>query len=97
MPIYEFDCAACGERFEDIVPAGTEATGCPACGAEGAKRVWVSPPAPVPRLVMTPRQDRAMQIKRGVDRASAKERFSERRQKQREQKGKQAKKLKGEQ
>ena len=24
MPMYEFDCDACGERFEDLVPAGTE-------------------------------------------------------------------------
>jgi putative FmdB family regulatory protein len=83
VPIYEFDCPACDERFEDIVPVGTEVAKCPSCGADGAERIWVSAPSPVPRLVMTPRQGRQMQVKRGVDRATAKERFVERRQKQR--------------
>lgn len=84
MPIYEYECGACGHRFERLVTAGTERTGCPECGAEGAKRIWVSAPAPSPKLVVSGRQDRLMQAKRGVDRAPAKERWKARRRKQRE-------------
>lgn len=84
MPIYEFSCAACGERFEQLATAGTEAATCPACGTEAAARV-LSAPAPSPRLVMTGKQDRRSQVKRGVDRATAKERFAERRKKARGQ------------
>jgi putative FmdB family regulatory protein len=39
VPIYEFDCAACGARFEEIVPAGCTAP-CPACGGEDVRRVF---------------------------------------------------------
>ena len=40
VPIYEFDCGACGERFEELVGVGTETVECRACGtAEGARRV----------------------------------------------------------
>jgi len=50
MPIYEFECARCGERFEELVGAG-EAPACPACGADGARRLLsaVSPPGRQPR------------------------------------------------
>lgn len=44
---------------------------------------------------MTPRQDRQMQIKRGVDRATAKERFVERRKKQRAEQAQRKKKAGG--
>jgi putative FmdB family regulatory protein len=30
MPIYEFECAKCGARFEELVPAGAKAP-CPQC------------------------------------------------------------------
>jgi putative FmdB family regulatory protein len=46
VPIYEFRCGACGERFEALVDAGTEAAGCRACGAEGARRVLSAQAAP---------------------------------------------------
>ncbi len=42
MPIYEFECGACGERFEALVDAGTERAECPACGAAGAERRFSS-------------------------------------------------------
>jgi putative FmdB family regulatory protein len=50
MPIYEFECAECGERFEELVAAG-QAPPCPACGAGGARRLLsaVSPPGRQPR------------------------------------------------
>jgi putative FmdB family regulatory protein len=46
MPLYDFECAACGERFEELIAAG-EAAACPACGEPGARRLYsqVSPPA----------------------------------------------------
>lgn len=39
MPIYEFVCGTCGERFESLVDLGTESAPCRGCGAEGATRV----------------------------------------------------------
>jgi putative FmdB family regulatory protein len=39
VPLYEFDCCACGARFEEIVPAGCVAP-CPACGGERVNRVF---------------------------------------------------------
>jgi putative FmdB family regulatory protein len=41
MPIYEYRCEECGERFEELVPASAKAAPpCPGCGAEGAKRLF---------------------------------------------------------
>jgi putative FmdB family regulatory protein len=39
VPLYEFDCGACGARFEEIVPAGCSAS-CPACGGEQVTRAF---------------------------------------------------------
>jgi putative FmdB family regulatory protein len=39
VPIYEFRCVACGERFEVLVDAGTESAKCSLCGVEGAERL----------------------------------------------------------
>lgn len=46
MPIHDFSCEACGERFEELVRAG-ETPPCPACGSEAVARLvsQVSPPA----------------------------------------------------
>jgi putative FmdB family regulatory protein len=51
MPIYEFECDECGERFEDLVAAGAAAIVCPACGSERTRRLMssVSPPGRQPR------------------------------------------------
>ena len=39
MPIYEYRCTACGDRFEELVSASTKAAPpCPSCDASGAKR-----------------------------------------------------------
>ena len=46
MPIYEFRCASCGERFEALVDAGTETAPCRVCGADGAPRVLSAQAAP---------------------------------------------------
>ena len=37
MPIYEFECARCGERFEELVSAGTTAP-CPQCRSSDVTR-----------------------------------------------------------
>ncbi|MBI4261677.1 MAG: zinc ribbon domain-containing protein [Actinobacteria bacterium] len=39
MPIYEFACRTCGERFERLLPVRSEPPGCPACGARRARRL----------------------------------------------------------
>ncbi len=46
MPIYEFRCAACGQRFDALVDVGTEAIECRICGATGAARVYSPQAAP---------------------------------------------------
>jgi putative FmdB family regulatory protein len=45
VPLYEFDCCACGARFEEILPAGCTAP-CPACGGERVSRTFssIAPP-----------------------------------------------------
>ncbi|MEO7198051.1 MAG: zinc ribbon domain-containing protein [Solirubrobacterales bacterium] len=72
MPIYEFDCAACGERFEELASAGTESATCPVCGTAGAERRLSSfglSRGP------TPAQQRRMEDKRGTNRDGARQRF----------------------
>jgi putative FmdB family regulatory protein len=76
VPIYEFLCRSCGERFEEIVPTATTSSDCPACGEPGAERV-LSPPAPPMHLVKTPRQRRRLDEKRGISEGGAKRRFKE--------------------
>ena len=40
MPIYEFECAGCGERYETLrTGAGEEAPTCPRCGGRQARRL----------------------------------------------------------
>lgn len=72
MPIYEFECGECGERFEGLVPAGTEQAACPACGAAGAPRRLSSF---APTRQPTPAQKRRIEDRRGIDRDGARERF----------------------
>jgi putative FmdB family regulatory protein len=41
VPIYEYRCKSCGDRFEELVSASaTSAPPCPSCGAKGAKRLF---------------------------------------------------------
>jgi putative FmdB family regulatory protein len=51
MPIYEFECEQCGERFEELVAAGADDVPCPQCGSTGTRRLLsnVSPPGRQPR------------------------------------------------
>jgi putative FmdB family regulatory protein len=38
MPLYEYDCSACGHRFEALVRASSPPS-CPACGSEALERI----------------------------------------------------------
>ncbi len=83
MPIYEFECGECGERFEDLVAAGTDRAPCPACGAADAVRRYSS--FGLSRQP-TPNQKRRMEDRRGTDRGGARERFGKTLAKNRERK-----------
>lgn len=39
MPIYEYHCRACGERFEKIVRGGAARPTCPACSGRKVERL----------------------------------------------------------
>lgn len=41
MPLYEYRCPSCGEKFEVLQRIGATGEGlhCPRCGASGAQRV----------------------------------------------------------
>lgn len=51
MPIYEFECGDCGERFEELMGAEADAPSCPSCGSAQTRRLIspVSPPGRQPR------------------------------------------------
>lgn len=51
MPIYEFECEECGDRFEELLGASASPPACPSCGAANARRLisGVSPPGRQPR------------------------------------------------
>jgi putative FmdB family regulatory protein len=57
MPLYEFVCDACGERFESLVDLGTEAVDCRVCGEAGARRVLSAQAEPM-HLVKPPGERR---------------------------------------
>jgi putative FmdB family regulatory protein len=76
MPLYEYACEACGERFEQLVgqPAGIDPKelACPRCGSRELRKL-VSEYAF--NRQMTGRQRRRLEAKRGIDRGGAKDRF----------------------
>lgn len=44
MPLYEYECEKCAERFEELVSRGEGAAepSCPACGSRQTRRVQSS-------------------------------------------------------
>jgi putative FmdB family regulatory protein len=72
VPIYEFECGACGERFEELMAAGTATATCPACGTDGAKRRLSSFGLTNQPTVA---QRRRMEDRRGTSRDGARQRF----------------------
>jgi putative FmdB family regulatory protein len=51
VPVYEFECEQCGDRFEELAPSDTPGLACPACGSDRTRRLLspVSPPGRQPR------------------------------------------------
>jgi putative FmdB family regulatory protein len=83
MPLYEFVCDRCGERFEELVEAGTETVGCAVCGEPGARRVYSSPAA-MARLVKSPGEKRKQEQANARLHERTKSQFKERRRRARE-------------
>jgi putative FmdB family regulatory protein len=51
VPVYEYECEGCGERFEELVAGEAVTPACPACGAARSRRLLsqVAPPSRQPR------------------------------------------------
>lgn len=79
MPIYEFECGECGERFEELVAAGADDVACPSCGANRTRRLLsnVSPPGRQPRGAAV----RSDELRRGEREAARVDRIAESRKK----------------
>jgi putative FmdB family regulatory protein len=81
VPLYEFDCCACGARFEEVVPAGCLAP-CPACGGERVNRVFSQIAAAGVPVGLTGKAAAESDARRGEREAAKRERFvAERRRK----------------
>lgn len=40
MPLYDYDCQDCGERFEALVRGSSDEPACPKCGGRKLERAW---------------------------------------------------------
>jgi putative FmdB family regulatory protein len=87
VPIYEFRCEACGERFEALVAAGTDSVECRSCGSGRTERV-LSAQAPPLHIVRTPRDTRTQERKNAQLRDRTKAEFKSARQRARERRAK---------
>jgi putative FmdB family regulatory protein len=38
MPLFEYECAQCGHRFEELVTGADTAVACPKCGTDEVRR-----------------------------------------------------------
>jgi putative FmdB family regulatory protein len=84
MPLYDFACDACDERFEAWAKPG-EAAACPSCGSEETKRLF-TPIAPPLKLGVRGRAARESDGRRAEREVKRKEAFREERRRKREQK-----------
>jgi putative FmdB family regulatory protein len=48
MPVYEFECEECGERFEELTSSDTRSLACPRCASTNTRRL-LSPVSPAGR------------------------------------------------
>lgn len=39
MPLYEYECSACGNRFETLVNSSNTETACPSCNSADVKKL----------------------------------------------------------
>ncbi len=83
MPIYEFHCDACGERFEALVDAGTTGVECRICAAPRTRRVFSAQAAPM-KLAKSPGDKRKQERKNAALHARTKADFKARRQRARD-------------
>jgi putative FmdB family regulatory protein len=85
MPLYDFACDACDERFEAWAKPG-EAPACAACGSESTRRLFtpISPPAKMGLRGAAARQSDAVRADREWNK---KEAFKAERRKKREERG----------
>jgi putative FmdB family regulatory protein len=72
MPIYEFDCAGCGEGFEELVAMGATPA-CPHCGSREVER-RISLVAPRLKIGLRGGDARRSEAKRRASRERAAER-----------------------
>jgi putative FmdB family regulatory protein len=51
VPIYDFECRSCGNRFEELVSGDASVAACPACGSSRIRRLLsrVAPASRQPR------------------------------------------------
>jgi putative FmdB family regulatory protein len=79
MPIYEFECDECGERFEELVGSEVTSAPCPGCGSGRTRRLisLVSPPGRQPRGAAV----RSDESRRGEREAARQDRIAESRKK----------------
>jgi len=78
MPIYEFECKKCGNRFEELLSATAESPACPECGALARRRLSpVSPSSRQPRGAAV----RSGEARRREGEAARQERLAETRRK----------------
>ncbi len=75
VPIYEFQCEACGTRFEELVETGTESADCRSCGSGPTRRVY-SPQGRPFGLVKTAGEARKQERKNAQLRERAKQGLS---------------------
>jgi putative FmdB family regulatory protein len=85
LPLYEFDCQRCGERFEELVRAGAGAP-CSRCGERETRRVFSSVSTAY-RFHIDRGRARDSDLRRSEREARRLERFSEARRRRREQGG----------
>jgi putative FmdB family regulatory protein len=77
MPIYEYRCRDCGERFEELTAADAADPACPRCGGE-TERLLSAQAAPFD-IVRTPAAMRKQERRNAELQAGAKARFKARR------------------
>lgn len=74
MPLLEFECEACGLRFEELVATGGS-TACPGCGSDEVRRLY-SPVSTPRRLGMSGAAARDSNLRRSEREAARREGFA---------------------
>jgi putative FmdB family regulatory protein len=82
VPIYEFECAKCGARFEELVRAGEKAP-CPQCKSLGVERRYSQIGEPRVPVGLTGKAARASNSQRRAREERRREKFAADREKRR--------------